>query len=48
MDYKEQFSVDCYRSPKKVGGPELKENYTAPFRKPLVAGECILALQILD
>lgn len=48
MDYNEQFSVDCYYSPKKVGGPDLIENYTVPFSKSLMADLAVLALQILD
>lgn len=31
-------SVFCNSSPKEVGGPELVENYTVPFRKPLASG----------
>lgn len=48
MDYKEQFSVDCYYSLMKVGGPDLIENYIVTFSKSLTTDLAILALQILD
>lgn len=49
MEYRTELLVDSVKSsPDRVGGPELVENYTVLFRKPLAAGEGILALQILD
>lgn len=49
MDCRKQFSVDFVTlTPKKMGGPDLMENYIVPFRKPPAAGDCISALQIFD
>lgn len=49
MEYRKELLLDSVQSsPDKVGGPEWVENYNVLFRKPLAAGEGILALQILD